>query len=447
MTEVGWAARLGTKGQRRVRRRLVAITLATGALALGGISPQWTTTATSAPRTDPRTEREQVRAERAQVAAQLDTSQASVADVDKAVAAIDDNLDTQQAALDRVQAEVAQAERDMATARRAIAKLSSQVHLLRGEMRRRAVRAYVSPPDDDVLTVLDSKDFTSASARKFFIQLRADDDADVADRLDGARTDLAYQRRLATQARARARHKEAEQAKRTDAVRKARDQKQALADKLQATVDSQLQRSIDLAGKDRQLSAQIAEQQARLVARLAQVRAQQRAAAKAVKVRNEGSSSVGANGKEHAPSAPSNPPADTSIEPGPTDDGITIAYVQGVPTNARIADKLKAMLDAAAADGTPLSINNSYRSVAEQIRLREQNCGTSQYAIYQMSSGSCHPPTAIPGGSQHQVGLAIDFNGCRSHGTACWGWLNQHAAAYGFYNLPSEAWHWSTTGR
>ena len=26
-------------------------------------------------------------------------------------------------------------------------------------------------------------------------------------------------------------------------------------------------------------------------------------------------------------------------------------------------------------------------------------------------------------------------------------WLKANAARYGFYNLPSEAWHWSTTGR
>ena len=82
-----------------------------------------------------------------------------------------------------------------------------------------------------------------------------------------------------------------------------------------------------------------------------------------------------------------------------------------------------------------------------QIELRRQNCGSSYYAIYEMPSGSCHPPTAKPGQSQHQLGLAIDFANCSSRGTACYRWLAANASRFGYYNLPSEAWHWSTTGR
>ncbi len=50
----------------------------------------------------------------------------------------------------------------------------------------------------------------------------------------------------------------------------------------------------------------------------------------------------------------------------------------------------------------------------------------------------------------HEKGVAIDFswNGdlIKSHSNPAWVWLNAHAAAYGLYNLPVEAWHWSTTG-
>jgi LAS superfamily LD-carboxypeptidase LdcB len=51
-----------------------------------------------------------------------------------------------------------------------------------------------------------------------------------------------------------------------------------------------------------------------------------------------------------------------------------------------------------------------------------------------------------PGQSQHEVGLAIDFNSCSSRGTACFGWLAGNASRFGFYNLPSEPWHWSING-
>jgi LAS superfamily LD-carboxypeptidase LdcB len=68
-----------------------------------------------------------------------------------------------------------------------------------------------------------------------------------------------------------------------------------------------------------------------------------------------------------------------------------------------------------------------------------------------MPASQCRPPTARPGTSQHEKGLAIDFtyNGrlIRSRSSAGYQWLAANAAAYGFKNLPSEPWHWSTTGR
>jgi len=74
------------------------------------------------------------------------------------------------------------------------------------------------------------------------------------------------------------------------------------------------------------------------------------------------------------------------------------------------------------------------------------HCGTSEYAIYSMPSSQCSPPTAPPGQSQHEVGLAIDFDNCSSRSTACYQWLAGHASSFGFYNLPSEPWHWSVNG-
>ena len=102
------------------------------------------------------------------------------------------------------------------------------------------------------------------------------------------------------------------------------------------------------------------------------------------------------------------------------------------------------MIVAAAADGVTLT-GGGYRDPAQQIALRQAHCGTSDYAVYQMPSSSCSPPTAIPGTSMHEQGLAIDFENA-SYGGSVHNWLSANAASYGLYNLPSESWRWSTTG-
>lgn len=130
-----------------------------------------------------------------------------------------------------------------------------------------------------------------------------------------------------------------------------------------------------------------------------------------------------------------------------TPDGpVSLVEVDGIgPVNSSIAEPLRRMLSAAARDGVVLT-GHSYRSYERQVELRKAHCGTSYFAIYEMSSSSCRPPTARPGRSQHELGLAIDFQNCSSRGTACYRWLARNAAGFGFYNLPSEPWHWSTTG-
>ena len=147
------------------------------------------------------------------------------------------------------------------------------------------------------------------------------------------------------------------------------------------------------------------------------------------------------------PSISAQPVGATGFEPGPNGAQIPIASVPGIgKINATIAAQVTAMLAKAKSEGLTLT-GGSYRSNASQIQLRIAHCGSSQYAIYQMPSSSCSPPTARPGQSQHEYGLAIDFSNCSSRSTACYQWLSRNAAAFGLQNLPSEPWHWSTTGR
>ena len=134
--------------------------------------------------------------------------------------------------------------------------------------------------------------------------------------------------------------------------------------------------------------------------------------------------------------------------PGSPSD-VDLRTVRDITVSAAIADQIDRLLAAAEADGVRLT-GHGYRDHGRQIALRRAHCGTSDYAIYQMPASRCSPPTARPGTSMHERGEAIDFS-CdgmliRSHSNPCYRWLVGHAADYGLYNLPSEAWHWSTNG-
>ncbi len=136
----------------------------------------------------------------------------------------------------------------------------------------------------------------------------------------------------------------------------------------------------------------------------------------------------------------------------PTDNNIDLAeltWVGGIQVHESIANKVQDLLEHAARDGIRLT-GGGYRSAASQIALRRAHCGTSQWAIYQKPSYQCRPPTARPGRSMHERGLAIDFRhngrGVTSRNSVAFRWLKANAATYGLYNLPSEPWHWSTNG-
>lgn len=123
--------------------------------------------------------------------------------------------------------------------------------------------------------------------------------------------------------------------------------------------------------------------------------------------------------------------------------------VDGIAVDASIGPSLRGLLDEAADAGIHLS-GSGWRSADSQVALRRSHCGTSAYAIWDMPSDECRPPTARPGSSMHERGLAIDFR-CAGllvrREDGCFGWLVDNAAAYGFFNLPSEPWHWSVNGR
>lgn len=129
---------------------------------------------------------------------------------------------------------------------------------------------------------------------------------------------------------------------------------------------------------------------------------------------------------------------------------VTLTRVRGFEVNASIAAQFEAMLAAAAADGIVFG-GGAYRSAEAQIELRRAHCGPTHYDIWEKPSSQCTPPTARPGRSMHELGLAADFTYrgayIRSRDSPGFRWLAANAATYGLFNMPVEPWHWSVNGR
>lgn len=143
------------------------------------------------------------------------------------------------------------------------------------------------------------------------------------------------------------------------------------------------------------------------------------------------------------------PPPTRGIPSAPTGRP-DIDNVRGIRVARQIAAQVEALLAAAQADGIRLG-GGGYRSPEAQVELRKKHCGTTPYDIYEKPASQCVPPTAPPGKSMHEKGLAIDFTyngrGMNSRDNPGFQWLSQNAARFGLYNLPSEPWHWSINGR
>ncbi len=140
----------------------------------------------------------------------------------------------------------------------------------------------------------------------------------------------------------------------------------------------------------------------------------------------------------------------TRPRPAPTPGRPDIVTVRRVFRVARqIAPKVEALLAAAEADGVRLGHSTSFRTLQDQIALRKKYCGLTHFDIWEKPSSQCEREVAIPGTSNHEKGLAIDFtynDAGMSRDDPGFRWLSANAGRYGFSNLTSEPWHWSVDG-
>lgn len=384
----------------------VAVTL----VALATVAPP----ASADKLSDLQRKRREAQAQRAQLASRVDMLKASNLEVQKALDAIQADVQGQRAAVASARqanaAATAAAQRSRAAEKAAEARLAG----LRASMRTLAVAAYIDGPNRTLTVAFDARSLDEVARRRQLYDVAAGRTGDLADQMRATSEDLTFQRQQADEAERLAAARKADEESALVRLTQAQSRQQKAADAAETRLDQALAEADALASVDQQLAGEIQQEQAAIAARLA--------AARAASARSIGPRRVGA---------------------------VTVTTVRGITVNVSIAQQLDAMLGAAEADGFVFG-GGGYRSPDAQIALRQAHCGSSDYAIYDMPPSQCHPPTARPGSSMHEQGLAIDFtwNGSAiaSRGSPAYQWLAGHAGAYGFYNLPSEPWHWSTTG-
>jgi len=135
-------------------------------------------------------------------------------------------------------------------------------------------------------------------------------------------------------------------------------------------------------------------------------------------------------------------------------DVITNATPAKINVCGSIYDNLNRMIIAAKADNPSIILSGGgSRKISTQQALRVKNSCPNLTT----PPSSCHPNVvAIPGTSNHEKGLAVDFN-CNGvsmtkgdTSNKCYQWLVKNAGTYNFLNKlavsKGEVWHWSTTG-
>jgi D-alanyl-D-alanine carboxypeptidase len=392
-----------------------------------------TPVASSAQEGDATERREDVRDRRAQIDLEVDALQADVAEVNQALARLQRNVATQRAELAEAERSFRAAQADVAEAEQAVADAERRIADLERDTDELVVESFVNPPSSHALDAFSADNVSDAAVTQALLNLQAEADADMLDQLGAAREDLQIEQRNKREAAADAEDKRDVSRSELADLEDAMSQQQAFADEVERRLDRQLAEAEALRAVDAELSRQIEAEQAEAARRLRELQEAQAAI----------QASTGANPPPPEPTdggGIQEVPGGLATVSCPTGGSITVA--------ASIASNVQGLLDLAGQQGVPLC-GGGYRDPEQQIQLRREHCGTSYYAIYEMPSSQCNPPTARPGSSMHEQGLAIDFTcagGSVEVGGVCWNFLDAHANDYGLYNYPAEPWHWSTDG-
>lgn len=363
---------------------------------------------------DVQAQRRALQERRARKATEVDVLKASDAELERALDVIDRNIRVQEARAASARQAAETAAQAATAGRQAEERTVARLAELRGLMRNTAVEAYVRGPSQRTMLPLEAESLSEMATKQYMLDMALGEGAHMADELRAAGEDLTAQRALAEEARERAVTRRKEVEGQLSEVRQALGLKQKVAESVEARLERALAEADSLASLDRQLATEIARRQAALAARIASPPVVARASRSATR-------QVGS---------------------------VSLTTVGGITVASEIAQRLQDLLTAAAADGFTLG-GNGYRSSDGQAAARRSNCGGSDYDVYEKPASQCRPPTARPGQSMHERGLAIDFTwngGLITSRNAAFQWLSRNAGRFGLANLPAEPWHWSTNG-
>ena len=414
-----------------VRRPIVTVALA-AAVAAG------TTLATPAvggAQEDPATETEQVAHSQALVAVEADILKADNRQVTQALSDIKANVDAQTAELATAQQALASANAAVAAADAAVAETQRRIDDLLVKTDQVVVNAFVSPGTESALSMFSEESPTIANVKWAILDLQTTTDAKLLADYHAAQEQLRTQKDTQDKAREEAQNRKAEA-------------EAALADK-QAAVSQQALFASEVPARPGPPRTRGGLGKNVAPARAAGYVAGGKNGGGALNELDEEVAAELARRRavELSAQAEANKAAGIQAPPG----GVVSVPCPGggsIQVAGDIAKPVERLLTAAAEAGISMC-GNGYRDPADQIAVRRSNCGTSYYAIWIMPASYCSPPTARPGASMHEQGLAIDFTiggSTISYGGAAYNWMKAHAADYGLSNLPGEPWHWSTNG-
>lgn len=452
---------------RRSRRVAVAVALVVAAVAPVGVAAQ-DGPAPVDPQggIDPQAQRDVNRQQREQVDADIDLTRADHDDIVSALAELDTRLDRERGALLLAQVEIDRTRAEAAAAEEALEAAHREAEASAAALRQMAIDAYVSTPSDALATVMASDSLVAAHERQSILAVQAQQRSDVLARRKTAVKDLQVREAAAAEAKLAAERAEGTQRQAVSDLESARAVQVELVAGVESRLEAELAEAAALDATDAALARQV-EAQAKAVQDQADEVAEKArdplggSSTTAPPSSTPGSTTTGPSGTTRPPTTSrppttakppvTAPPTTTKpVTPSPIFTWSDMARVGPLWVNKLIAPQVRNLLTAATAAGFNLS-GGGFRDPASQIALRRAHCGPSVYDIYYRPASECSPPTARPGRSMHEQGLAIDItcNGAliTNRSSPCFLWLSMNAARFGLSNLPSEPWHWSINGR